>query len=729
MINKIAATLIITCLVSIAEAQTITNVNARQSGNSIVVSYDLNSNDYSTIRLFISEDGGETFQGPLSSVSGDVGGKIEGGSKEIIWDVLSDRKLLMGSNLVFRIQNEPRFSSFTDSRDGNSYKTLKIGNQIWMANDLRYKTGSYTWETAKNVCPDGWKLPSEDDFNTLIKYLESTVGKHSQIVSALLYGGALGFNAKLVEYNNYWDFDYIHYWSSTQNFHMDKPAANGMRIKKERKTSDTEVNVWWSYASDLEYVRCLKNTSKQDYFNCDSKISNFVIADENLPVNAIPVEIYIKKYVTQKIGDWQLKGEYEKTIDYQKRVNETTRNQKIQQFTNEAIKSMKKEYCNSVKWNNLTLSKYDADNETYLIQSDDLGQLAVPVPVADAQLFKNNWSNLKFSGQDFFVNNNKLVLAKLTITNPTNGKKYMYDSKQPTTYAASNITYNFKPIDVSVQQDNVVNNNILTENKTVIGSAEVDINIPTNPQTNDKTFAVIIANENYQKEVKVQFAANDGKVFKEYCEKTLGIPTKNIHFVQDASFGNMKSELRWISEVAQAYNGQAKILFYYAGHGMPNEQDKSAYLLPVDGFSTDYGTAIRMDELYNSLSQYPTQNVTVFLDACFSGSIRDNGMLASARGIKIKPKADMLKGKMVVFSAATGEETAYPYKEKQHGLFTYFLLKKLQETKGNVDYLTLSNYIIENVKQQSVVVNQKSQTPQVNASPEILSSWQMMKIK
>jgi uncharacterized caspase-like protein len=191
----------------------------------------------------------------------------------------------------------------------------------------------------------------------------------------------------------------------------------------------------------------------------------------------------------------------------------------------------------------------------------------------------------------------------------------------------------------------------------------------------------------------------------------------------------MRSEIKWISDVASAYAGQAKIIFYYAGHGMPNEADKSAYLLPVDGFSSDYETAIKLDDLYDRLAANPVQNITVFLDACFSGSARDNTMLANARGVRIKPATNEIKGNMIVFSAATGDETAYPYKEKQHGLFTYFLLKKLKETRGNVDYQTLFNYISENVKQQSIVVNQKSQTPQIKASLQVQESWQAIKLK
>ncbi len=284
----------------------------------------------------------------------------------------------------------------------------------------------------------------------------------------------------------------------------------------------------------------------------------------------------------------------------------------------------------------------------------------------------------------------------------------------------------FEPIELEIKPTNQIENvNITT--KVVDNKSDVDINIPVNSRSNDKTFVVIIANENYTREVNVEYANNDGKTFKAYCEKTLGIPAKNIHLVQDATFGIMRSEIKWITDVAEAYNGQAKLIFYYAGHGMPNEKDKSSYLLPVDGVSSDYVSAIKVDDLYNQMSKHPTQGVTVILDACFSGSLRSDGMLANARGVRIKPKEDILKGNMVVFTAATGDETAYPYKEKQHGLFTYFLLKKLQETKGNVDLKTLSEFVIENVKQQSIVVNQKSQTPQIKISGDMQSSWKDIK--
>jgi len=79
-----------------------------------------------------------------------------------------------------------------------------------------------------------------------------------------------------------------------------------------------------------------------------------------------------------------------------------------------------------------------------------------------------------------------------------------------------------------------------------------------------------------------------------------------------------------------------------------------------------------------------------------------------------------------VFSAAQSDETAYPYHEKGHGMFTYFLLKKLQESKGKVTLGELSDYIINNVRQKSIVENNKSQTPVVTPAEALTEKWETM---
>ena len=87
------------------------------------------------------------------------------------------------------------------------------------------------------------------------------------------------------------------------------------------------------------------------------------------------------------------------------------------------------------------------------------------------------------------------------------------------------------------------------------------------------------------------------------------------------------------------------------------------------------------------------------------------------------------KGNMFTLSAASGNETAMPYKEKHHGLFTYYVLKKLQETKGNVTLKELSEYVIDNVRRQSTIVNKKPQTPQVSTSGKMTEEWSKRKLR
>ena len=258
--------------------------------------------------------------------------------------------------------------------------------------------------------------------------------------------------------------------------------------------------------------------------------------------------------------------------------------------------------------------------------------------------------------------------------------------------------------------------------------SEVDENIPLSNKKNTNTFAVIIANENYQSVASVPFALNDGNIFREYCLKTLGIPEKQVKYIPNATGNQIKAQVTWLQNICNAFD-DAQIIFYYAGHGIPDESSRTAYLLPVDGIGTDVTTGYNLDNLYAALGNIPAKNVTVFMDACFSGSKREQGMLASARGVAIKARSAVPRGKMVVFSAAQGDETAYPNNDEKHGMFTYYLLKKLQETAGDVTLQELGDYIKKNVSQQSILLNGKSQTPCVIPSSILGTSWREWKLK
>ena len=261
------------------------------------------------------------------------------------------------------------------------------------------------------------------------------------------------------------------------------------------------------------------------------------------------------------------------------------------------------------------------------------------------------------------------------------------------------------------------------------GPSDVDTNIPKVPETNKNTFAVIIANENYQREAKVDYALNDGRSFRDYCRKVLGMPERNIHFVENATLNNVIVELDWLKDVCTAYKGSASVIIYYAGHGVPDEATGKAYMLPVDGSGKNVRTCYALDDFYKTVSEMQAQHVTIFLDACFSGTKRDGEMQTAARGVAIRAKESVPTGKLLVFSAAKGDETAYSLKEQHHGLFTYFLLKKLKDSKGNATLGELVDYVNDQVGQHSIVVNGKSQTPTVSPSVALGQAWRSQKLK
>ena len=101
-------------------------------------------------------------------------------------------------------------NSFTDPRDGQVYKTVKIGNQTWMAENLNYTDGDssycykddssncekygrlYTWNAAIKAAPAGWHLPSKEEWEVLIS---AVGGEDTTALNNLVVGGNTGFNA------------------------------------------------------------------------------------------------------------------------------------------------------------------------------------------------------------------------------------------------------------------------------------------------------------------------------------------------------------------------------------------------------------------------------------------------------------------------------------------------------------------------------------------------------
>ncbi len=139
---------------------------------------------------------------------------------------------------------EPVEGTLTDSRDSQTYKTVTIGSQVWMAENLNYETGDsycyndtieyctkygrfYTWDAATTACPSGWHLPSKTEWESLISEIggESIAGKVLKSTKGWDKNGngtdAFGFTVLPVgSRRDNGDYDgeggFARFWSSTE---------------------------------------------------------------------------------------------------------------------------------------------------------------------------------------------------------------------------------------------------------------------------------------------------------------------------------------------------------------------------------------------------------------------------------------------------------------------------------------------------------------------------------
>ena len=285
-----------------------------------------------------------------------------------------------------------------------------------------------------------------------------------------------------------------------------------------------------------------------------------------------------------------------------------------------------------------------------------------------------------------------------------------------------------------------------------ISLSEVDIDIPISKRKVNG-YALIIGNEDYasyQSDLDVSqnvpFAAQDAESFKNYLNVMYGMPKENIILLINATYGEMSQSIAKFKKLMDFDGEKNNFIFYYSGHGMPDENTNDPYIMPVDISGYTVNQAISLNKLLSDFSNANYNSCSLFIDACFSGVSRSPEPLIKVKGVgkwKIKKTKSSTRSfynfelisvpdnglsdfvnpnigkKMILFSSSSGEETSLTDEKNQHGLFTFHLLKKLKESKGEITTDGLFKYVKNKVGVESIMKFNKQQTPEVLYGEEV----------
>lgn len=197
--------------------------------------------------------------------------------------------------------------------------------------------------------------------------------------------------------------------------------------------------------------------------------------------------------------------------------------------------------------------------------------------------------------------------------------------------------------------------------------------------------AVIVGNSGYDhfgRDIPaVPPAKNDAAAMRRYVTEGLGIPTANVIFLEDAT----SAQLAEVFGTEREHRGKlfnwvkpkrSRVFVYYAGHGAPAGDQGSPMLVPVDASASQIAlSGYPLTTLYANLAKLPAENVTLVLEACFSGASAAGSLVPAASPVTLVAKQVTPPTELTVISAGGANQIASWRQDHAHGLFTEFFLR------------------------------------------------------
>jgi peptidoglycan hydrolase-like protein with peptidoglycan-binding domain len=199
------------------------------------------------------------------------------------------------------------------------------------------------------------------------------------------------------------------------------------------------------------------------------------------------------------------------------------------------------------------------------------------------------------------------------------------------------------------------------------------------------SIAVIIGNRDYSgRTPDVTYAGNDADAVRNFVIGDLGYRPGNVIDLRDASltqlnatFGTAGNHRGRLFDYVR--EGKSDVIVFYSGHGVPGLRDRKGYLLPVDADPNRAElNGYPLEVLLANLAKVPARSMAVYIDACFSGESQKGLLVRATSGITVQAKVPKSSKRMVVVTAAQGDQFASWDEDARHGLFTKHLLEALR---------------------------------------------------
>ena len=238
---------------------------------------------------------------------------------------------------------------------------------------------------------------------------------------------------------------------------------------------------------------------------------------------------------------------------------------------------------------------------------------------------------------------------------------------------------------------------------------------------NKNAYAIVIGIENYrQKLPKADFATQDAQLVADYLVKAMGYPEENVIILLNDHASNVDLAKYFEKWLPNNVEKDSTVFVYYSGHGAPNPKTGDAFLVPYDGDPSFIDqTGYSLKRMYEALGKLPAKEIVVALDSCFSGAGGRSVLAEGARPLVMNLQSSFALSKNIkVMAAASGDQISSTYKDKGHGLFTYFMLKGIKnedvvKQDGSIALSDLFSYLKPQVERIARKQYNNEQSPQL----------------